>query len=124
MAEAHVQTARVGRGGEIALAIIGGIFGLGGALFAVSVGAVDESINAETATSYATVGGWAAMGFSVLAIVSAFFVKSKTKVAGWLLLVSAIGGLVAISFFYIIPFILLLIAGLMSLLRGRTKKAS
>ncbi|MDP9212107.1 MAG: DUF4064 domain-containing protein [bacterium] len=119
MAEAQAQTARIGRGGEIALAIIGGVFGLGGALFAITVGAVDESLNAETATSTATVGGWAAMGFSALAIVSAFFVKSRAKVAGWLLLVSAIGGLVSISFFYIIPFILLLIAGLMALLRGR-----
>lgn len=119
MAEANVGRVAVGRGGEITLAIIGGVIGLGAAFFAVTVGAVDESLNAETTTSSATVGGWAAMGFSILAIVSAFFVKSKTKAAGWLLLISAIGGLVAVSLFYIIPFILLLIAALMSLLRGR-----
>jgi uncharacterized membrane protein YbhN (UPF0104 family) len=119
MTESHSHTQKVGRGGEITLAIIGGVFGLGGAVFAMMVGAVDESVNAEVTTSSASIAGWAALGFSALALISTFFVKSKTKLAGWLLLIAAVGGLISISLFYVLPFILLLIAGLMCLLRGR-----
>jgi hypothetical protein len=110
----------VSRVGEMVLTIIGGIFGIIGGTIALAVGGVQSAVHSG-GTNVAINGG-VAIGFSALALVAAFFVSSKSKLAGWLLLASAIAGLIAISFFYILPFILLLIAGLMCLLRGRKLK--
>lgn len=115
------QAHKVGRAGEITLAILGGVFGLFGGLFALGVGGLQQTGSGAAGGTDITVLGWSAIGFSALALVAAVLVSSRSKLAGWLLLVSAIGGLIAISFFYILPFILLLIAGLMCLLRGRKR---
>ncbi len=117
------EAAKVGRAGEITLAILGGVFGIIGGLFAVGVGGLQQTGSGATQMNVGGLG-WSAIAFSALAIVAAFFVRSRSKLAGWLLIISAVGGLISISFFYILPFILLLIAGLMSLLRGRKPKAA
>lgn len=118
MADDHAaHTHKVGRGGEVTLAILGGVFGIIGGLIAVAVGGAQGAVG-DTSMNVGGLG-WGAVGFSALAIVASFFAGSRSKLAGWMLVVSAVGGLICISFFYILPFILLLIAGLMCLLRGR-----
>lgn len=106
-----VPARRVGRAGEMTLAILGGVFGIIGGIIAVGVGGAQHAVGDQSMN----VGGlgWAAVGFSTLAIVAAFFASSRSKLAGWMLLIAAIGGLISVSFFYILPFILLAIAGLM-----------
>jgi len=50
-------------------------------------------------------------------------VKSKTKTAGIMFLIASIGGVISISAFYIIPGILIFIAGIMALVRkDKTKQ--
>jgi hypothetical protein len=108
----------VSRVGEMVLAIIGGIFGLIGGISALAIGGMATALKSDGGAGV-TIGGGSAIAFSALALVAAFFVSSKSKLAGWLLLAGAFGGIISISAFYILPFILLLIAGLMCLLRGR-----
>ncbi len=104
------------------LAILGGVFGIIGGLFAIGVGGVQGAVGDQSMNVGSL--GWAAIGFSTLAVIAAFFADSRSKLTGWLLIIAAFGGLISISFFYILPFILIIIAGLMCLLRGRQPKAS
>lgn len=102
------------RTAEFVLALLGGIFGIFGAIFSIMFGSLTES-NIQLL-------GWSALVFSTVAIVSSVLVRIKPKIAGGLMLVSAVGGLVSISLFYVLPFILLVVGGLMSLLRKSTTK--
>ena len=52
-----------------------------------------------------------------MAIVGCVVVKSKAKLGGIFLLVSGIGGVICISFYYVLPAVLLIIAGLMALIK-------
>lgn len=101
---------------EFVLGLLGGIFGFFGAIFALFIGGIGGAFGASGASTIVGLG-WAAILFSIFGIVGAVFVKSKTKLGGWLMLISAIGGVISISFAYLLSFILLLIAGLMALLK-------
>jgi Protein of unknown function (DUF4064) len=103
---------------EFVLGLIGGIFGFGSALFAIFFGAVDEAVSGSSQVSGL---GWAALLFSVLAIVGSVVVKFKPKAGGWMMLISAIGGIISVSLFYALPGALLLIAGLMGVIRKDKK---
>ncbi|TCP52604.1 uncharacterized protein DUF4064 [Tumebacillus sp. BK434] len=106
---------------EFVLGLIGGIIGFGGAFFALFFGAIDEAVNGSTQLSGLAVGAFA---FSILAIVGSIVVKFKPKLGGTFMLIAAIGGLISISLFFLLPFILLLIAGLMGLIRKNKPQAS
>lgn len=99
---------------EFILGLLGGIFGFGGAVFALMFGAVDEAVSGNSEVSGL---GWAAMLFSALAIIGAVMVRSKPKVGGALMLVSGIGGFISIFVFYTLSALLLVIAGLMGLFK-------
>ncbi|HLS09872.1 DUF4064 domain-containing protein [Lentibacillus sp.] len=101
---------------EFVLGLIGGIIGFFAAILALFVGGVDAAFS-ESGSSSITGLGWSAFVFSALAIVGAVVVKSKANLGGILLIVSAIGGLISISMFYLISFILIGIAGLMGVFR-------
>ena len=102
------------RTGEFVLGLIGGIFGLIGAVTALFIGEIDASLNGSSEISGL---GWAAILFSILGIVGSVIVKGKPKLGGSFMTIGAIGGFISVFFFYIIPAILLLIGGLMGLLR-------
>ncbi len=107
---------------EFVLGLIGGIFGFGGAFFAMFFGAVDK---ATTGSGGSISGlGIAALIFAVIAISGAIVVKFKPKLGGWLLLISGIGIVISISLFGILPALLLIPAGLMGLLRKEPKSTS
>ncbi|EOD00200.1 hypothetical protein [Caldisalinibacter kiritimatiensis] len=98
---------------EKVLGIIGGIFGMFGGFFASFMGAMGEAFSGDS-------GGLGGLGasafvFSILGIVSACLVYSKTKFAGWGLIISAVGIIISISLFGVIPGILFLISGIMTL---------
>lgn len=105
---------------EFVLGLIGGIFGFFGAFMALLIGGVDAAF-ASTGTSEIIGLGWAAILFSTLAIIGSVLVKSKAKFGGILMLISAIGGLICIYMFYLLPCILLLIAGIMGVARKEKK---
>lgn len=101
---------------EFVLGLIGGIFGLIGASTTLIIGGLDATFS-STGTSEIIGLGWFAILFSILGIVGSVVVKSKAKLGGWFMIISAIGGVICVSFFYIIPAILLLIGGVMGVAR-------
>lgn len=111
---------------EFVLGLIGGIFGFLAAIVAIILGGLAAGIgeafeSQETASSgsLVIVLGFSAIIFSIIGIVGAALVKGKPKLGGGLMLASAFGGLISISLFYSLSFILLLIAGLMGVLKKR-----
>lgn len=101
---------------EFVLGLIGSIFGFFGAIMALFIGGVDATINSSGESSIIS-SGWVAIFLSVLGIIGSVMVKGKPKVGGILMIVSAIGGLISIFLLYLLPFVLLLIAGLMGIFR-------
>jgi hypothetical protein len=100
---------------EKVLGILGGILGMFGGFFASFMGAMGKSFSGDS-------GGLGGLGvsafiFSTLGIISACLVYSKTKFAGWALIISAVGIIISISMFGIIPGIMFLIAGIMTLVK-------
>lgn len=100
------------------LGIIGGLFGIGGALFALFAGGVASAFNAEGANTVVNLG-LAAIPFGILGIVGGALGMSKPKTAGWLMLISAIGGTISISAGYILGGIMLLIGAIFAFIEGK-----
>ncbi len=98
---------------ELVLGLIGGIFGFFGALFAIGIGGLGGAFGASGASDIVGLG-FAAIIFSIIGIIGAVTVKSKPKRAGTLMIISAFGGLICISLAFLLPFILLLIGGIMA----------
>lgn len=101
---------------SLALGIIGGIFGILGGLFVVGFGTTFDS-GGTTASQ-----GWIALAASVVAIFASTQTKENSKRWGWVLIVSGIVGLIAISFFYVLPAILLIIGGISALKASKKNK--
>lgn len=101
---------------EFILGLLGGIFGFIGAIIALFIGGVDAAFS-NSGESEIIGLGWAAIFLSILGIVGSVVVKGKPKVGGIFMIISAVGGVIAISLFYLLSFILLLIAGLMGVFR-------
>jgi hypothetical protein len=95
---------------EFILGLIGGILGLFGGMIVVFVETAFTSLGD-------TSSGWMAVLFSVIIIISAVIVQHKPKLAAIGLIIGAIGGLINVGLFFIIPGILTLIAGIMALVR-------
>jgi hypothetical protein len=109
---------------EFVLGLLGGIFGFFAAIIALVIGSVGGALKASGASTIVGLG-FVAILFSILGIVGSALVKGKPKLGGWFMITSAIGGLICISFFYMLPFVLLLIGGLMGVIKkgdGQKKK--
>ena len=100
---------------EFVLGLIGGIFGIISGVMALMMGSIGSAIGSGSG-GLGTLGGWAII-LSVLGIVGACIVSSKAKMGGWFMAIAAVGGTISVSMFYILPGILLIIAGLMALIR-------
>lgn len=86
---------------EFVLGLIGGIFGFIGAFMALMIGGIDASFS-SSGTSEIIGLGWGAVFLSILAIIGSVLVKSKPKLGGILLIISAVGGFICIFMFYIL----------------------
>lgn len=106
---------------EFVLGLIGGIFGFFGALIALMLGGIGSVLGGKGASTVIGLG-WLAILFSMIGIVGAALVKNKTKLGGWMMIISAIGGVISVSFAYALSFILLILAGLMAVIRKGDKK--
>ncbi|HEY8804956.1 MAG TPA: DUF4064 domain-containing protein [Clostridium sp.] len=100
------------------LGLIGGIFGIISGLMAIMMGGVGKAVGSGS-QGLGSLGFFAIL-FSVLAIVSACMINHKPKLFGWLLIVSAVGGTISVSFFYILSGLLILIAGIIALVKKDT----
>ena len=98
----------------ITLAIIGAVFGLIGAVFALGIGSLGSAFGAGGANS-ALKGGLIDILASIVGLVGGILIFSKPKVGGWMLIGSAIAGFVATFIAFLIPFVLFLVSGIISL---------
>lgn len=109
------------RTAEFVLGLLGGIFGLIAAVIALFIGGLGSALNLSGASTISGLG-FLAIVASIIGIVGAAIVKSKTKVAGILMIIAAVVGIVAVSMFYILPAILLAIAGILALVKKEKSK--
>ena len=106
------------RTAEMILGIIGGIFGIIAGLAAALIGGIGVAFGVAKASELYGLATLAIIA-SIIGIVGAAIVESRTKISGVLMIVAAVLGLIAVSFFYVLPMILLGIAGILALVRKR-----
>ncbi len=99
---------------ELLLGLLGGMSGLFGAFLAISMGRLGEALEVPEASEFIALG-YAAIVFSIIGIIGAILVRSTTKTAGWLMIISAYGGLISTSFSFLLPFMLVLFGGIKTL---------
>jgi len=104
---------------EFVLGLIGGLCGFFGAIIALIIGGIAGLLGAAGASLISNLA-YIAIVFSGLGIVGSALVRDKPKLGGTLMIISAIGGVVSISFYYSLSFILLLTAGLMGVIKKKT----
>lgn len=98
----------------LAMGIIGGVFGIIASILAMTVGGIGSAFGADGADTVVGLG-FAALLFSILGIIAGSIAKTKTKLAGYLLLLSGIAGFICISLFWIISGILFIVSGLIGI---------
>ena len=103
------------------LGIIGGIAGLGGAIFVTCAGGIGAAFGAEEGSSIVGLG-LAALGLSLVGLVGGALALAKPKAAGIMMLVAGIGGFIAISAGYIVGGPLLIVGGILALLAKKGKE--
>lgn len=105
----------------LVLGIIGGIFGIFGSLFATMVGGLGAAFNAKGASEVAGLG-FVAVFISIAGLVGGALALKYPKVAGWMMLLCGISGIIAISAGYIIAGPLFIIGGILALISSRKSK--
>lgn len=105
------------RTAELILGIIGGVFGILSAIFVISASGFFEALGVAETTEVEELYSRGGLGLLLgcIGIIGATIVNKNNKVAGALMLLSAIGGLFALGVFWSISFILLLVGGLLAL---------
>ncbi len=105
---------------EFVLGLIGGIFGIISGIGAIGIGGLGSAFGVNGSNAVGGLG-IAAIILSILGIVGSVIVRTKGKLGGIFMTVAAIGGFICISYFYILPGILLIIPGLMGLIKKSQK---
>ncbi len=95
----------------LVLGLLGGVFGFLGALFA-PIGGV---LGVEDASTPPIGLGFAAVPFAILGVIGGAMALARPKISGIMLIISAVGGIVAIPAAYLLPGILLLVGGILCL---------
>ena len=103
------------------LGILGGIAGIIGGISVLFIGGVGTAFELEGAATLTGLG-FAAIPLGILGIVGGALALGKPKAAGIIMLISAVGGVIAISAGYIVAFILLLVGGILALVGQRELK--
>lgn len=107
----------------LVLGVLGGVFGLLGAFFALAVGGV-SNVAKNNSGNEIVVLGFLAFVFCVLGFAGAGFSLAKPKLAGVLLLVACVGILIAISWGAIVATPLFGLAALFAFLGRKTPQSS
>ena len=99
---------------EFILGLIGGILGILVAYFVLFFGNVGETFDLIAFGDIKKLG-MTTLLFSIYGIIGAVIVRFNGKQGGWIMVTSAVGGVISSSLFYLIPGILLLIPGVMGI---------
>jgi len=105
----------------LVLGIIGGVFGIIAALFAMAIGGIGAAVGADGGDTVIGLG-FAAVFIASAAIVGGALAKSRPKAAFWLMLTTGLGGFIAISNAWLISGPLLIIGAFLA--RGGIPKAA
>lgn len=97
------------------IGIIGALGGIGGALFALTIGGLGGVFGAEGAEMVVGLG-WAAIVISLIALVAAALAIAKPMVAGIIMIIAGVAGIISISYAYVIGGPLLIIAGILAII--------
>jgi len=100
---------------EFVLGLVGGILGIISGISAMTIGGIGTTFNVVGSDVGSL--GISAMILSTIGIIGAVIVNSKTKTGGWFMVIAAVGGVISVSIFYILPGVLLITGGLMALLK-------
>lgn len=103
------------------LGIIGGIFGILAALGAMLFGGLGVALGSESAGGQIIGLGFGAMVFSIIGLVGGVMSGDKPLIGGWMLVISGILVIIMISAFGILPGLLFLIGGGITLYRHYKK---
>jgi hypothetical protein len=104
------------------LGIIGGIFGILGAVLAIMIESLSEAFNATSATSlYYNAAG--AIIFSIVGIAGGVLETRKILGAA-LMIIGALGVVISISAFGILTFVLFLVGGILILMKKKEQVAA
>jgi hypothetical protein len=107
---------KISRTIELLLGILGGIFGIFGAIAGILLGSIGAAF-AASGSGEVTVLGTSALFASIVGIGGAAFVLRDAKIGGIILIISAIWLLISISLFGILGAVLLGLAGLLAIFR-------
>jgi hypothetical protein len=107
---------KISRTIELLLGILGGVFGIFGAIAAILLGGLGAAF-AASGSGQITVLGISALFASIVGIGAAAFVLNNPKMGGIILIISAIWLLISISLFGVLGAVLLGLAGLLAILR-------
>ncbi len=104
------------RTAELVLGVVGGIFGILASVFVIGATGFFESFGVTRSSEAYILYSCGDIGLLLgcVGIIGASIVNRNNKVAGGLMLLSAIGGLLALGLFWSISFILLLAGGLLA----------
>lgn len=119
----NIPEVKISRTAETILGVLGGIAGLIGAIFALLVGGLGTVFRAEGASTIVNLG-WIAIFLSILGIVGGAIASRNADASGVCMLLSGVGGFLAISMSYIIAGPLLIIGGILALARKSKSKKS
>ncbi len=121
MNHTNLEEVKIKRTAEIILGVLGGVIGLICSILVLVFGGLGSVFDAE-GFSQIVILGWVALFLSTLGIIGGAISSVNNKVAGIFMLVSGVGGLVAVSMGYIVAAPLLIVGGIIALVR-RPKKA-
>lgn len=108
---------------EFLLGLVGGLVGILMGALAIFLGGAEAVVeNIENSTIVAK--GWGAVFLSLIGIAASFISKNKPKLGGAFMLGAAIGGFLCIYMFYVMPGVLLGVAGLIALNNKRVEAKS
>lgn len=96
------------------LGVLGGVIGLFMAGGALVIGGVGAAVGAQGASTVIG-GGWLALALSILGIIGGALAMAKPKLAGWFMVIAAVGGFISVFMAYIVAAPLLLIGGILAL---------
>ncbi|MBS4007490.1 MAG: DUF4064 domain-containing protein [Clostridium sp.] len=100
------------------LGILGGIIGMGGGFFAALFGGLGQAFQAEGATMVTGLG-LAAIPAGILGLVGGALAIARPKLAGLLMLISAVVGVILVSAAYIVASIFLVIGGIFAFIGNK-----
>lgn len=101
---------------EFILGVVGTVLSFGVGLAVTAFGAIGEEFNAEGAAEVAT-GGASTFWFSVLALIGTVLLFFWPRIAGILMLIVSVAGMIGSGLLYVFPAIFLVISGCLAIFR-------